>query len=300
MQKIFSFLVVAIMMTITACKKEAPADPNILDYGPLYTFDNTPLGQRLEGIYNRTGSYVLYQNIKPQDWTWNFNKSSGNFWIANGVSDPETNMPLVLDYLEQYWFGLYTDKFLRDYLPLRIIVSDSLLNSTSRQQYQKGEGMQAISIRMVNTATTPMTTHLAQWTETQKKTIAKNLHQNFYLETIATKLSNLLPEDFYTGSIYDYVVETSNPSKKNPKELGFWNLATQSTNTVSPTKIVDVMDWLKTMAATKPQDMDALFYYTSGGVTKYSSVMKHKYDVLQKYMQDVYGMSFHQLNEIYF
>jgi len=209
-------------------------------------------------------------------------------------------MPLVLDYLDDYWLDLYSDKFLRDYLPLRVIVSDSLLNSTSRQQYQKGEGMQAISIRIVNTATTPMTTHLAQWTEAQKKTIAKNLHQNFYLETIATKLSNKLPDEFYAGSIYDYVVETSNTSKKNPKELGFWNLATQGTNTISPTKIVDVMDWLKTIAATRPQDIDALFYYTSGSTQYYSQLMKHKYEVLQEYMQQNYGMSFHQLNQIYF
>lgn len=299
MQKIYSYLVIIILITSTACSKEKTADPATLAYGPLYTFDNTPLGKRLEAVFKRTGTYVLYQNILPKDWTWNFNKNSGTFWTANGVSEPETNMPLVLDYLETYWFSLYSNKFLNNYLPLRIIVSDSLLNSTQRQQYQKGEGMQAISIRLVNTASTPVTTHLSQWTETQKKTIAKNLHQNFYLETIATKLSTVLPEEFYTNSTYDYIVDNNSPAKRNPKELGFWNFATQTTNAISPSKIVDVLDWLKNIAATKPENIEALFYYTSGGISRLSEPMKNKYRVLQEYMQTTYGMSFHQLNQIY-
>src|SRR5690606_19672490 len=143
------------------------------------TYDNTPLGNRLQALFEETGSYVLYDSLYAKDFSWNFDKSLGPNWRANGVSNPNTNVPIVLDFFDQYWFGHYTKNFLRNFLPLRIVIADSILNGTQRQQFLKGEGVQLMSIRLVNTATTPMTTHIAQWTVEQKKNIAKTLHQNF-------------------------------------------------------------------------------------------------------------------------
>ena len=299
MQKKYSFFLLCLIMVIAACKKEKALDTGIVQYGQLYKYENTTLGLRLQTIYEKTGSYILYQNIGVKDYTWNFDRSLGNNWRANGVSNAETNMPIILDYLNEYWFALYSEQFLRNYLPLRIILSDSLLNGTQRLQYQKGEGMQAIGIRLVNTATTPVTTHIAAWTEAQKKTISKNLHQNFYLETIANKLSTELPESFFAGSSYDYSVDNASPAKKNPKELGFWNFGVNGANAISPTKAVDVMDYLKNIAATRPENMQSLFSYTVGTTTFVSELMKEKYRILQEYIQAKYSMNFHILNRVY-
>ncbi|HEY8387634.1 MAG TPA: hypothetical protein VIK74_03470 [Parasegetibacter sp.] len=299
MSSVYKYFIFALVIISVGCKKEGPLNVSGLKYGQLYTYDNTPLGNRLQALFEETGSYVLYDSLYAKDFSWNFDKSLGPNWRANGVSNPNTNVPIVLDFFDQYWFGHYTKNFLRNFLPLRIVIADSILNGTQRQQFLKGEGVQLMSIRLVNTATTPMTTHIAQWTVEQKKNIAKTLHQNFFLETVANKLVNELPDEFFAGSPYDYVVDNASPSKKNPKELGFWNLGVDGANAVSPAKAVDVLDWLKNIAATLPQDMNNQFNYTVGGTTYFSQVMADKYQILQQYLQQKYGVNIHALNSIY-
>jgi hypothetical protein len=294
------FLYTLLILLVASCSKEAAPDTSSLTYGPPYTYANTPLGQRLQAIYDRTGAFILYQDIKAQDWTWNFDKSSGANWVANGVSDAVVNMPAVLDYLEQYWFRFYSQRFLQSYLPFRIIVSDSLVNGTRRYQILKGEGMQALSARVVIGETLPVGKTIAEWADSTKKRVSRNLHELQYLETVANKLVNELPDSFFVKSAYDYTISNTSTAKKDPKELGFWNFTVENSNAISPARSKDVFDWLKAIAANKPESMTALFTYTLSGVPVVSEVMQHKYRVLQMYLSTKYQINIHDLNALYF
>src|SRR5690606_9848391 len=135
----------------------------------------------------------------------------------------------------------------------------------------------------------------------QQLVYIRGMH-NVFLNFAGKKLERSLPE-FFELTDYDYSISSTAPDKLNPKELGVWSMRTSSGQSLPPTRINDMIEWVKTLAKYTPEEIQEQFYYLkttpSGQVRTKSAAMVEKYTILQNELKNKYKTDLHNLEPIF-
>jgi hypothetical protein len=130
------FCVSLLAALFTGCKKEEdnPVPSGIID---TYTLPqgNHAFDQTILNYYQKYGSYLLYQfNDRDAYWTptgWKkpvASTTAVGFWSTGvDILPSDTNyIAAQLDLIQQKWFSYYSDKFLKQFLPVKILLCSKL------------------------------------------------------------------------------------------------------------------------------------------------------------------------------
>lgn len=123
-------LVLLALVGMSSCKKEkevlAPSDIDVTYHVPQ---GNSPFDQTIVNYYEKYGSYLLYKfNERDAYWTptgWRkpVVGSTGSWSVGAEVTAAEQSaIPAQLDLLEKSFFSLYPQGFLKQFLPVKILL----------------------------------------------------------------------------------------------------------------------------------------------------------------------------------
>lgn len=127
---IFSFFMLCALLSLNACKKSKEV---LTPSGATDTYSvpqgSNPFDQTIVDYYQKYGTYLLYQFTEkdaywtPTAWKKPIQLPSGAYQSGAEVaaSDP-TYIPAQLTLIQNKWFGFYSDKFLKAFLPVKILL----------------------------------------------------------------------------------------------------------------------------------------------------------------------------------
>ncbi|MGQ7856890.1 hypothetical protein ACUN24_21845 [Pedobacter sp. WC2501] len=128
---ILSLFVLSTILTLNACKKsEEPLTPSGAD--ETYTYKvpqgNNAFDETIVDYYKKYGTYMLYKfTEKDAYWTptgWKKPLEVKGSWTAGAeveASDP-VYIAAQLNLIKTKWFNFYSDKFLKKFLPVKILL----------------------------------------------------------------------------------------------------------------------------------------------------------------------------------
>ena len=127
---ILSLCMLSTLLTLSACKKsdEALAPSGIVD---TYTVPqgNNGFDQTIVDYYQKYGTYLLYK-FTEKDAYWTPTGSKKPMQLPSGLyqgggevlpADP-AYIPAQLSLIKSKWFAFYSDKFLKKFLPVKILL----------------------------------------------------------------------------------------------------------------------------------------------------------------------------------
>lgn len=279
------------LYSFSACNKKYD-EPQFIPSTPEYVIDtSTPYGKKIQDFYNRTNSYILYENLNYRDFGWDFNLIQ--------IIDPEITelkkdeIMSVLEFLDVNLFGYYTDEYMAELFPYRISLAEKVLAFGNPRNFI--ETSMGILISDINK-------EFVELNPTTQKLYIKNMHTAF-LTFAAKKIEARLPAEFFEISDYDFSMPNSASNKPTPKELGFWATRVSSGNMLPPTQVNDVIEWIKTIAKYTPEEIQEQFNYTvstpNGTVKVKSEKMVEKYNIIQNLLKTTYKTDLHTLKPIF-
>ncbi|MCD0489193.1 hypothetical protein LPB86_13210 [Pedobacter sp. MC2016-14] len=137
---ILGLVVLCTIFTLNACKKsEEILTPS--DTVDTYSVPqgNNAFDQTIVNYYQKYGTYMLYNFTEkdaywtPTAWTKPTQPAANALWTAGAdieTADP-AYIPAQLALIQSKWFSFYTDKFLKKFLPVKILLCkkvDSVYN----------------------------------------------------------------------------------------------------------------------------------------------------------------------------
>lgn len=131
---------VCLFFMLSGCQKseEVLSPSDIIDTYSLPQ-GNNPFDQTILGYFKKYNSYILYKfSDKDAYWTptgWKKPVLLANgSWQAGGEVEPsvENFIPAQLDLIERRWFSFYSEKFLKQFLPTKILLCSKVDSITTK------------------------------------------------------------------------------------------------------------------------------------------------------------------------
>ncbi|MNK03495.1 hypothetical protein D3C87_213440 [compost metagenome] len=127
---ILSILMFSAILTLSACKKsDAVLTPSGIDDTYTVPQGNSAYDQTIVDYYKKYGTYLLYKfSEKDAYWTPTGSKKpvqlpSGLYQAGGEVTPAEPDyVQAQLNLIQSKWFSFYTDKFLKEFLPTKILL----------------------------------------------------------------------------------------------------------------------------------------------------------------------------------
>lgn len=290
MKNIFIFIFFYTIIFVSCNKKYD--EPEFYLSPPEYTIDaSTSAGARVLDFYRRTSTFILYKELNYRDFGWNFNVI--NILNPNIVEIKEEELDKVLDFLEDNLFSYYSDQYMRDFFPYRIPIADTISSGKTIYNFTETEA----SILLSN-----LSLEFVELPVAKQKTYISGMH-NVFLNMAAKKIERKISDDYFKLSDYNFTAPSTATTTPKPKELGFWTMPVKSGQVVSPTRINDLIEWIKTIAKYSEDEIQEQFYYTKstpdGNVLVYSEAMSEKYKFLTSFLKDNYNTDLHTLSLLF-
>lgn len=138
MKKILYIISLIFIATICACTKEdLPSNSGKDEYGYSVPQGDNEYDTRIVNHFKNYNTYILYKYTE-RDLFWNINStlkayiSSGAWTKGFLVGDhDEKYVGELLNFIEQYWFKYYPSEFLKNNLPLKILLTDKIVSVIS-------------------------------------------------------------------------------------------------------------------------------------------------------------------------
>lgn len=269
---------------IAGCKKDTPlkvSEPIKPDY--TLPQGKSPADNRIVDLYNKYNTYFLYEYTET-DFGWNqIGKRESAFHATK--ADPRF-VGDILDLLQDKWFRFYPDEFLKDRMPYKIFLADSLyieFDPMSKFLTYVHPGAENLALGYVND-------QLRGRNAAFKNNYKIRLNYIF-LEMLINKKSIELPAAFFVQS--DYTRNTLANNLASPdyfKARGFvQNYPSLEYTPVEGNKKDDVISFIKTMVSLKKMEWDRQFLNYP--------LLKNKYDILQTYFLTKYNVNLQQIGD---
>jgi len=129
-------VIAAGLLLFQACKKEAALVAEARNYGYTVPQGNHTYDKTITDFYNNYGSYLLYKfTDKDTYWTptgWKnatidaTGTGSAGYLVSRIDTTSTDYITPQLRVLNKLWFGFYSDKFLKQFLPVKIMLCSSV------------------------------------------------------------------------------------------------------------------------------------------------------------------------------
>lgn len=289
----------AIFAVLALCLSACTEDDNLGEVMDLEGTSLIPQGKadastenRIMGYYDKFGTYFLY-DFTPEEATWSIVSSSSDAYSYYTLKPANLDyISGALDLLEETFLNLHEPALLKQMLPLKVFLADSIKTSWSTYNILSTSSSFIIG-NMGKSATT--------LTETQRYAFSKDLNDALIKYMISSgKLQ--IPEAFYAVSNYSLNVSTgtmygadithyqvSSPSEA-ALNAGFL-CAMQSWQGQSAKQVNDVVAYLQFMLyiPASSNEWNRLFSYP---------LVKKKYDILHKAILEENGFDMQHKNPI--
>ncbi|MCJ8209758.1 hypothetical protein MUY27_08555 [Mucilaginibacter sp. RS28] len=135
--RILNYIIIAcLVLAAASCKKEAVLVASKQTFGYTLPQGNHPYDKTITDFYNKYGVYMLYK-FTDKDTYWTPTGWKNATLDANGVgttgylaTPADTSngdyISRQITVLNKLWFGFYTDKFLKQFLPTKIMLCSSV------------------------------------------------------------------------------------------------------------------------------------------------------------------------------
>jgi hypothetical protein len=136
---ILSLLTVCSLFCLNACKEtESQLEPSNINNTYSVPQGNTAFDQTIVDYYKKYDSYILYKFTEkdaywtPTGWKKPIQLPAGS-WQAGGEVAPaeEAFIPNQLELIQTKWFNFYSDKFLKKFLPTKILLCSKVDSITT-------------------------------------------------------------------------------------------------------------------------------------------------------------------------
>lgn len=184
---------------------------------------NNDYDQTIVDFYNKYGTYILYQfNDKDAYWTPSGWKNGAEGAMSAGgkqgylvKASESANIKQQLSLLKEVWFDSYTDKFLKAYLPAKILLCseiDSIVYDWSSYPFKlKGVKIGAW-YNYYNICTSYGNSDVNSMTATDKR-IFKDKINRVFIQSIIERAIVTLPDEFTSATNYTGVLSISDNTK---------------------------------------------------------------------------------------
>lgn len=294
--KKYALIFIMGVVLLASCKtQEEPLTPSEgMEMPYKVPQGNNEYDNRIVDWNKRTGTFILYK-FTDRDAYWkkfNWDKiiynAAGS--IVGGTTLIQEAKPEYIDKLltlvEDNYFKLFPDQFLKKALPIRILLCDTINYYSSSKFYLRNYhiGTDYICIGYAGAGFD------ANWTTANIKAMRDRLVPDIFSSLLNSK-DIQIPEEFKSLSTYGVAVTNTNMFEK-----GFLYYSSTAT-TVTPewdwsNYVKYISQYPYSMFTTPPSTPDRFPYLTGmllPAKDKYGLV-KQKYDIVVKYFKDVHGI----------
>ena len=180
---------------LCSCSKDVALGPDVeleRDY-VLPQGGDPDADERIMDLYEKYGSYFLY-DFTVADLNWNQVANSMLYKLALG--EPKYALDM-LDLLDEVWLKFYPEEFLKQNLPYRVFMADtvySVLSWTDRPEICVKTGDNSLAFGYMNE-------DLKNKTAAEKLEL-KNTVQSLFFDLLQVRKAISIPEEFYKISDY--------------------------------------------------------------------------------------------------
>lgn len=271
-------------LSLFSCKKEhlpTPA-PGPATFYPMPQ-GNAPYDQIIFNWYQRYGSYVLY---KYEERDYRYGLTGYYTYVARPIE--ENVLPTAVDLLNEYWFGFYSDAFLKKYLPFKILLADRAWDEdTEDTLYSAFE----IPIRGHDFLLLPkLDRSILKMTNAQRNEFKINLNMafaNWLIFATNGEYMRDLPVEFFNISPYHRTDITS----ANKYDYGFL-LSPGFQQAPSPQ--YDLLSYMTLIFTYRKADIETIFFNKQ---LDRNGLVRKKYTLLVTYFKDKYGMNIQAIGD---
>jgi len=131
---IYSIALLAVILVVAgACKKEAALTPSTGNIGYVLPQGNNSYDTTILNYYKKYGCYLLYKFTgkdtywTPTGWKNAYTDTASvahTGYVAQQATEAYVSKQLSL--INKLWFSYYSDKFLKDFLPAKIMLSSTV------------------------------------------------------------------------------------------------------------------------------------------------------------------------------
>ncbi|MDR1414522.1 MAG: hypothetical protein LBI96_01820 [Odoribacteraceae bacterium] len=272
------FYIIAITLATFACTRDAELGEISTSF-PGYELPQgrSDADDRIVELYEKYGSYFLYDYTR-RDLIWTFVTNSVAALYYCSPPDVE-RVGLFLDFIDDVWLDFYPDDFLREYLPYKIFLADTVKyigNYATTYYYSR---IAANQIALAFCSDTLL--HLTPATKLDYKTW---LNQQLWTEMYVNILE--MPAEYFAITDYTKVTNNTTESPDYYRTRGFFqNISTM-------------------YLMTHQNDLYNFFYYVMEA--SYATLeptlvayplLKRKYDIMRAHLIERYGVDIRQITD---
>jgi hypothetical protein len=266
------FILAAILLTLTACHKEAALQPS--SSNRLYTLPqgNHPYDQDIQQFYDTYHTVMLYK-FDSMDYQYNI---TGPLNVYLYIKPADTSyIPAALDFIHTNWLDLYPSAFLQKTLPFKILLASSIgigvpyLSQIVAYNYQSTyAGMNWVGFGIVNDS-------LQKLTPGQIDTTRGALNKSFWQQAIQNQMIET-PDSFSTLTTY------SKLTSSNLKQYGCFYDHNPNNNAAN-----DLLDYIQVITSTDSVTFKNKWLTPSFDTKGMYAI---KYNLIKNYYRTKYGV----------
>ncbi|TAJ14434.1 hypothetical protein DMA11_05315 [Marinilabiliaceae bacterium JC017] len=274
--------VFATLLILIGCNKEEAITPKGGEDKYIPKFSDTEWGGMIYQLYKDYGVSFVYE-FERTIYDWDMVSDTKEKDTLKYVQN-ETVLPTRITFLKEQWLSSYTDKFIKEKFPYRVLLVDSLTRITkvSTTDFLSMAGLNHVTITRMGDS----------FEATDKKALLNSVNTSLLADYLFAKGFLVMPEAFYMVSgIELYGTPTNNPSG-DPSVFynnGFFPIYNSWNNYKYlsgkyPTKEEDVHAFVEFYVSTPADEVEA-------AIGMYPKMME-KYEILHAYLQPL-GVNLH-------
>lgn len=128
--KLNLYIICVFFLLASSCKKDEKLQPSEESQGYLLPQGNNEFDKTIGNYFDRYGSYILYKFSDrdaywtPSGWKNTRYNEATKTWTVGFLTKPaeEQYISQQLNLIQTCWFGFYSEKFLKEFLPAKILL----------------------------------------------------------------------------------------------------------------------------------------------------------------------------------
>ncbi|WP_316847489.1 putative zinc-binding metallopeptidase [Pedobacter psychrodurus] len=273
--KIFRYLMTISLLSAVflGCKKEETLTPSTIEVQYKLPQGNHDYDPALVELNKKYGTFFLYK------WSA-VDFASNPVYIGNGFNESytadiadEAYVGKVLTFIQKNWLNYYSDEFLKNNLPFKVLLGQNLrMKASPTTKYTILSNYNQITLSNFSADFDLMT-------DAQKKTYVNNLHLEFF-NFINSRGKLDIPADFLTVTNYTQTGVTA----INYYTYGYVSYVV-SLQDNKPTR--DLLSYIAIITSKTKAELDATILKASNDT---AGLVKKKYDIIINYYKTKYNL----------